>query len=117
MKLQIKVTKEILEKSMWCGTEKGEQSVPQNCAIALAVRDIFPKAEVGFEHIRPFGRENDCYIEHNQIHYISLFDQTKPQERPLLHELTFTVDLPEQIVNSINIDDIYNSKTLELINT
>ena len=45
MKLEIKVTKEILSKSMFCAGES--DYIQENCAFALAVRDIFPKARIG----------------------------------------------------------------------
>lgn len=54
MKLKIKVTKDILERSKMCSTMIGE-----NCAIALAVRDIFPNAWVEEADIMPhFPKQN-----------------------------------------------------------
>lgn len=44
--LKITVTKEILEKSKNCGDAYG---AGKNCAIALAVRDVFPMAWVGMD--------------------------------------------------------------------
>lgn len=40
MKIKIKVTKDILKRSMMCGVNDCE--VSRNCAISLAVREIAP---------------------------------------------------------------------------
>jgi hypothetical protein len=119
MKLQITVTKEILEKSMWCGTGVLANTA-KNCAIALAVRDIFPEATVfplGGIKVNGSILENGIMLPQLARDFIGEFDNlsSTPEKRLLLNPLEFTVELPEQIVNSINIDDIYNSKTLELI--
>jgi len=47
IKMKIKVTKEILKKSMWCGTSAGRGQIITNCAVALAVRDIFQEPQLG----------------------------------------------------------------------
>lgn len=54
MKLTIKVTKAILMRSMDCGFNPNKVSTTRHCAIAEAVRDIFPYAEVTYR-----GEEDD----------------------------------------------------------
>ncbi len=126
-KLNIKVTKDILKKSMMCGTKA--MLISQNCAIALAVREIFPNAGIATDF---FHTETDSeglttkksyFIKLPQkvTEFIRSFDSLryKPEKRLDLPELEFEVILPEGYINSINIDEVKeilkNSKTLELI--
>lgn len=123
MKLKIKVTKEILEKSKMCGTTT--QSTAENCAIALACREVFPNCAVSVNSIYIDGR--DCMgspsidLPKDARLFIMTFDRLKykPQERLLLPELEFEVELDEDVLNSINIDEVREvlkkSKTLELV--
>lgn len=127
IKMKIKVTKEILKKSMWCSTSAGIGDVVKNCAVALAVRDIFPRAEVGYDliytgtevyrkHFLPLPREVTFFIKD--------FDLLKyaPEERLKLSELEFEIEIPDEVISNIgngNIEEvktiIRNSETLELV--
>lgn len=124
MKITIKVTKEILEKSKMCsnGDEVGE-----NCAIALAVRDIFPNAFVGGTWISPAGTSGfsaPISLPVEAQRFIWWFDMLgKDKEnghrlRPQMTPIQFDVDIPESIVDSIGIEEITEiinkSETLEL---
>ena len=127
MKLKIKVTKDILKKSVMCGAEMVDDyfHVAKNCAIALAVRDVFPYAGVDNEIISPFFTCPDLtmFLLPNIIlpkdarDFINHFDSMRfnPQGRLDMPEFEFEVYVPEDIVNVINIEDIYQSETLELI--
>lgn len=118
MKLKITVTKEVLRRSMWCGTEKQIGMTIHNCAIALAVRDIFPWANILPNSIKPFGPGFKLVIPHDQFDFITQFDELAdtPELRLELPELSFEIDLPQEVIDAINIDDIHKSETLELIN-
>lgn len=119
MKLKIKVDKQTLQKSANCGlVGKGA-----NCAIALSVRDVFPKAEVGRDAIWPFG----CFAPetHTLIslpssakQFIHRFDIASPEGRVQMNEIEFEIDIPDDIISLINIDEIrpllINHKNLEL---
>jgi hypothetical protein len=124
IKMKIKVTKEILRKSMWCGTPSGSSDVVSNCAIALAVRDIFPNASVGI-YTMSFGLNTDS-IELPSVakKFIECFDQLrlKPYKRLLLQEIEFEIQIPNEVISRIgngNIEEvktiIQNSETLELV--
>ena len=119
MKLKIKVTKEILKKSMWCGTEKCQQWTTQSCAIALAVRDIFPNAHVGGTYIAitHFDKISIINLPYKATRFIKTFDFLKnlPKMRLQLPEFDFEIEIPEGLINEINIDDILKSETLELV--
>lgn len=114
MKLKITVTKETLKRSVLCGTKEGK-AVSQNCAIALAVRDIFPNAIVAPQLILMDGKIG--YHNYNQIQlpqeatdFIVEFDSYKRSghyaERLNMPELIFEVELHESIINFINLDEL-----------
>ncbi len=120
MKLKIKVTKEILERSMWCATSVAdEKSAMGNCAIALACREIFPKCRVGFTRI--FIGPFKISIPESACDLIYEFDKLsrKPLKRLLMEPLEFEVDLPDALIERINIDEVREilkeSETLELV--
>jgi hypothetical protein len=122
MKLKIKVTKEILEKSKKCG-DGSLFKIGENCAIALAVRDIFPLAYVDSRKIHALGYcqnfETIIYLPQNARDFIDVFDSSIAEERAKMPEIEFEVELNEKVLNTINIDQakeaIKNSTTLELI--
>ena len=127
-KLKIRVTKDILERSKYCGSHT------EHCAVAQAVRDIFPKACVCHTHIFPFsipfsGSPNDIIMnlgERNVIilptaarDYILSFDRCSVEGRVNLPEFEFEVEISDQIIEKINIEELkpllQNHPTLELI--
>lgn len=112
-KLQIKVTKAILNKSAYCGYTKedgtyiasDEASVAANCAVALAIRDIFPLAFVSPDQIIPFG---DAYYSHmySEIQlpvvatqFIMEFDDTLPVDRKKMEPFDFEVEIPDDVLD------------------
>jgi hypothetical protein len=122
MQLRIKVTKEHIEKAKNC--EVGEYQ--QNCAIALAVRDIFPYAhvELGFffldallfelwlkthkpSSLKRFETQHAIKLPKKAKDFISIFDEATPEDRVKLPELEFEVDIPDHILEEhINIEEI-----------
>ncbi len=118
--LKIKVTKEILERSKMCGIHNIKVST--NCAVALAVRDIFPRANVELEYIEPFTKLESERIElpMEATDYIILFDEFKktPLIRLMMPEIEFEVIIPDTVIDQINIDEIkpllQNHPTLKL---
>lgn len=118
--LKISVTKEILEKSKMCGI--GElKGRSKSCAIALAVRDIFPDASVGGNYFDAFqGFGETVRLPQEAIQFILTFDSISPDERVRMIPIAFEVMIPDSIINQINIDELkpllVNHPTLELIN-
>ena len=122
MKLKIKVTKEILERSMWCSTDaanEGEKGVMGNCAIAVACREIFPKCFVNSDTI-----STGSFIiplPYIAMNLIDEFDNLshRPLKRLLMQPLEFEVELPDKLIDSIDIDEVREilkeSETLELV--
>lgn len=124
-KLKIKVTKDILKRSMYC---TNDFNIATNCAIAVAVRDIFPNASVGLYcmHANIFREDTDFKnpdigLPDEATNFIKRFDRlaSLPEQRLLLPELEFEVEIPDVIVDSIDIEGIkkllQNHPTLELV--
>ena len=130
MELKVKVTKEILEKSKNCGELCWRDApVYSNCAVALAVRDIFPFASVVYYAFEPFfcdeSKEPDIkYIQapHNGVDFIELFDSSTPKERLQLPETVVTLQITDEIIDVLNTqidnwEEVVNaSPILELVN-
>jgi len=123
MKILIKVTKEILQRSMMCGVH--DSNVSANCAFSLAMRDLFPKAhcEVSFTGIDGYGFNSKYQIQHTSemTDFILKFDSLNkhPECRLLLCPQDFEVEIPDKVIEYIGIDQVYKilseSKTLELV--
>jgi len=138
MKILIKVTKDILKKSMMCGyhavpetgsiKELQKSSIGSNCAFALAVREIWPEACVGLK-IYPYYYANDgilnmstpIHLPTKALLYISKFDALilTPEKRLELPEISVEIDVPYCILEKVGISEVYKilseSKTLECV--
>lgn len=125
MKILIKITKDVLRRSAMCDSEVG-----RNCAVGLAIVEIFPTAWVGGSSIHIYDQVPDCVLVHECCSVCSLalptaastfiyrFDHSTPAERLLLPEFSFEIEVPQQLIDSIGIGEVYRilseSKTLEL---
>lgn len=108
---RISVTKEIIAHCKDC--HKDRYAVEKNCAIALALSDIFPSVYVTNYSIYPFGidseKEKRIKIPLPLIaqQFIKLFDgfHLIPNLRLLLPEFEFTIEIPDEAIDHVNIDD------------
>jgi hypothetical protein len=108
----ITITKSIIKRCKNCGNELHEAE--KNCAIAIALIDIFPEVHVTADHIFPWGidleKENNARIPLPVIaqQFIKLFDgfSLTPRLRLLLPEFEFTIDVPDEVIERINIDEV-----------
>lgn len=123
MKIKIHITKEVLKESMHCPLLRtcGEidvEIIKSNCAVSVAIRDIFPNANV-FQSDMLVNGIPIPFV--GRVHaYISKFDNVEHYEDRLnLPEFSFEIEIPDSIVNEIGIEEIHrillNSKTLELV--
>lgn len=116
VKMRVKVTKEILIASAGCGYGS---SLLKGCAIALAIRDIFPNAEVTSTKIRKMGGPISV-LPKKARDFIEKFDRKSPEERILMNELEFEINVHDRVINKISIDEVkrilQTSDTLELVN-
>ena len=112
--LKIAITKEIIEQCKNCGNENEGREIGKNCAVAFALNDIFPGVYVTGYYIFPFGIE----YEKEQVlriplpiiaqQFIKLFDgfRLTPKLRLILPEFEFTIDIPDEVIEQINIDEV-----------
>lgn len=124
MKIKIWITKSVLDRAKMCGV-LNVTKVVNNCGIAVAVRDIFPYASVTFEDevlkpiIYPFP-DDDRFIRlpNSAGKFMCMFDDMDPEQRVKIPEQSFTIDVPDWVIDRIQIPDLYRilseSKTLEL---
>lgn len=109
---KITITKEIIAQCKNCGSGNDARLVENNCAIAVALAAIFPKVYVTNLYIFPFGivGDKDIRIPIPLIaqQFINLFDGFRliPSLRLLLPEFEFTIDIPDEVLEQINIDDV-----------
>ena len=114
LQLKISITKEIIERSIHCGSGNGGHEIGRNCAVAFALSDIFPDVYVTNYYISPFGieyeKEEALNIPLPTIaqQFIKLFDgfHLIPKLRLLLPEFEFTIDVPDEVIEQINIDEV-----------
>ncbi len=112
--LKISITKEIIEQCKNCGNENEAHKISNNCAVAIALIDIFPNIHVTGYYIFPLG----INLEKEQVlriplptiaqQFIKLFDgfYLTPKLRLLLPEFEFTIDIPDEVIELINIDEV-----------
>lgn len=104
-KLKIKVTKDILRQSAYCPSGK----LTTNCAISVAVRDIFPDAATACGFIFPFVSKTvkiTIALPASAVDFIKAFDATYPPLRIGLPELEFEVDIPDDVLEHIDISEL-----------
>jgi len=114
IQFKIAITKEIIAQCKNCGTGDDTGRVENNCAIAVALTDIFPKVYVTNLYIFPFGidgdKEKDIKIPMPVIaqQFIKLFDGFRftPRLRLMLPEFEFIIDIPDEVIEQVNIDDV-----------
>lgn len=122
--LKIRVTKEVLQRSRFCSPES--ESLSKSCAIALAVKDIFPYAQVGQTNIKPFRFIPGYYewqwwtiqLPPEAQAFIKIFDCSDVLTREGMDELEFEIELSDDIIEKIDIKEITtlleNHPTLQL---
>ncbi len=114
--LKISITKEIIKECKNCGNEYEEHEIGKNCAVAVALSDIFPNVYITNYYIFPFGIEHE--YEKEQVlkiplpiiaqQFIKLFDgfRLTPKLRLLLPDFEFTINIPDEVIEQINIDEV-----------
>jgi len=115
MKILIKVTKDVLRRSAMC---KMDNEVTTNCAFALALKDVFPKAWAGISTIS-FAPGAYIKTPEKMRNFMFEFDSLTPEERKDMPEQSFEIEVPQEIIDQIGLSEVYKilseSKTLELV--
>lgn len=132
MKIKVKVTEEILRRSANCSTilsgafkppyaTDGEH-LTNNCAIALAVREIFPDASVEHAGINTgLIEEGEPLIDlpGEAAVLMTQFDFSTPAQRREMAPAEFEIDVPSHVIHRIGISQVYKvlseSRTMELV--
>lgn len=125
VKLKIKVTREILERTKNCRSN----DLVTNCAIAEAARDIFPDASLCDEYIHTifYNDRRDSHASKYSIRlpkkardFITAFDFSPAEYRATMSPIEFEISIPDAVIDRINIDELRplltNHPTLELVN-
>jgi hypothetical protein len=111
----IKITKEILAQCKGLSAGDDIQTIGKNCAIAIAIKELFPEVFVSDNYIYPFGNVNnrDCIdlkIEMPKIaqDFIQVFDSLSPipRVRLLLPEFEFEINIPDEVIAKIDIEEV-----------
>lgn len=109
---KITITKEIIRQAKNCGIDNNIDKIGNNCAIAIALMAIFPDVYVTDYNIHPFGIyfEKELKIPMPLIaqQFVKLFDgfRLTPKLRLLLPSFEFTIDVPDEVIEQINIDEV-----------
>jgi hypothetical protein len=106
----IRITKKIIDCAKFCG-QREHQNIGENCAIAVALKDLFPAAFVSGNYIYPFGIEQagmTIELPRIALDFIKVFDSliAIPKVRLLLPEFDFVIGIPDNVLEQINIDEI-----------
>ena len=113
IQFKIAITKEIISNCKNCGTGNEDHRIENNCAIAFALADMFPLVYVTNDYIFPFGidgdKEKEIKIPMPLIaqQFIKLFDgfRLTPNLRLLLPAFEFIIDIPDEVIEQININE------------
>lgn len=129
MKLTIHITKDILKRSMFCSSKIGG-SVGQNCAIGLAIFDLFgDRSWVCADEIilsrHKIHQRKDGLVEINGTvfskdqaeicvvplckeaqNFIMDFDFSSAGERLYMQPISFDVEIPDVVIDWIKVEDI-----------
>ena len=125
MRILIKVTKDILEKSKNCSKLQATRS----CAIAESIREIFPYASVETDTIyflfyKPgvdiiISINSKIALPNEATQFIAAFDSKEPESRAKMQPISFEIDVPNELIAQIGIGEVYGilstSRTLELV--
>jgi hypothetical protein len=114
VQFKIKITRDIIEQCKNCGALNDQFEISKNCAIALALQDIFPEVYVTNYYIFPFGINDEKRTDIKMVlpvvaqQFIKLFDgfSLMPNLRLLLPEFEFAIDVLDKVIDEINIDEI-----------
>src|ERR1019366_1598761 len=104
----IKITKAILAESKRCGTQNDVEAIGENCAIATALKDLFPAVLVTCSDIYPYGvkgegRHLKIPLPKIAFDFIRVFDSLRciHNVRDLLPEFEFEIAIPDEVISRI----------------
>lgn len=107
MKFKLVMTKDVIEKSLDCG-KNGKQDLSNNCAFAVAFKELIPNVQVGLGRTAFFkdqyGARPISAVKQTdeQVDFIKVFDDlgkrgTYEARRGLIGE-EFDVEIPDEVI-------------------
>jgi hypothetical protein len=133
MKVLIKITKEVLEESMYCSTNCfldeqafiAKEGALFNCAISNAVGQLLPGALTfnnrivlceSYDDLECGNYLCEIPIPKKADTFILAFDGLDPLSRTNMHPISFEIDIPDSVINRIGLDEVNEilSKSLTL---
>ena len=114
VQFKIAITRDTIRQCKNCGNRNGPSGIEKNCAIAIALVDIFPEVYVIDDYIFPLGinPENKKTVRIPlpvvARQFIKLFDgfSLAPRLRMMLPEFEFEIDIPDELIEQINIGEL-----------
>ena len=107
--LTMKITKDIYEKSKYCGLMVNGE-VQSDCAIQTCIKQIFPNSlvEYDFIHVYLENDEEPVLIDLPDVarDFIKVFDKSSPGERASMNELEFAIEIPDELLDRIDLSEI-----------
>lgn len=101
MKILVTITQDIIDKSRWCGHDPSI-CVSSNCALAVAINELVPNAQVKTHRIRFFDSFNQCigFAENSNkmIFFIETFDLTTAHNRDKFIGTELLVEIPHEVI-------------------
>lgn len=122
MIIRVRITKEILEETKDCSEKKG--FISQTCAVAVAVKELFPNAQVNGSQLDPWigppNREERLIELPSHVRkFIQQFDRSTSEERIRMEPISFDIQLTRMIIGAIGEEKVNHilltSKTLERV--
>lgn len=102
MKFKITITKDVIDKSLMCGTFQFKESVSQNCALAICYNQLIPDVGVGYPNVYFSMGLNVVkeYMPQDQLNFIDAFDNMmcNHMQRYTLVGQTFDVEIPDEVI-------------------
>jgi len=129
MRVKVNVTKDVLERSKMCGMSDFHKNIPTNCAVSIAIIDLFPNAWVETRYCYLLGESRSSYnncgaydavqLPEFVSRFIEEFDESSQEQRISMSPFSFEIEVPEYVISKIGIGQVYKvlseSRTLELV--
>lgn len=115
MILRVYITKNVLNRSQHCGSD-GQKDKTQHCAIAVAIKTLWPKSFVGLHeicsHDSSFKR---IPLPENAKLFINEFDAATPDQRQAMQPFAFDIEVTEAQLPQWWAAAVSEAETLELV--
>jgi hypothetical protein len=109
---KIQVTQAIIHQCKHVGVPGDTGAVGNVCPIAVTIKHMFPDAYVANEYLFPYGEHTTSKIELPPVakDFINLFDSLcmMPNVRLKIPAFEFEIEIPDEVVEGIDVRDVQN---------